>query len=248
MLKTIVRSIIFALILVCSPAISADEHFADAEALGRWITYYYSNPEPQHVVEAIRAASSQGFMKNGKKTPPFIGFIAGVISENPLMAEPLAERLATLPEVDQPVVILGIWYSTYPDAKPLLEHLSKLMPSHRTMIDHLLANGRPGILELPLEQGPWVLDTLWGYFLATGDDAPVIRIISALPWVKVRGDVSRLMVGGAARWSLISNAIQHERVMAVCRKEEASQIEEVKEVLRDIIAVAEKDMKEGKIR
>ena len=185
-------------------------------------------------------------MKNGQKAPPFIGFVAGVISRNPSKAESLAEQLTSLPEADQPVVILGIWYSTYPEAKPLLERLTQSMPKHKEMIDHLLANGRPSLMELPLEQGPWVLDALWGNFMATGDDAPVARIITALPCINVRGDVPRLLVGGAARWSLISNAIQHKPVMAACRKALTSQPKEVADVLREVIAEAEKDMMEGK--
>ena len=245
-MNAIVRALVLACAFVCFPALASEESFSDANALARWITYYYSKPEPQRVPEAIRAASSQGFMKNGQKAPPFIGFIAGVMSKNPSMAQSLAEQLTSLPEVDQPVLILGVWYSAYPDAKPLLEQLKKSMPKHTEMINHLLANGRPGLLDLPLEQGPWVLDALWGNFMATGDDAPVARIISALPWVNVRGDVSRLLVGGAARWSLISNAIQHKPVMAACRKELATQPKEVTEVLREVIAEAEKDMKEGK--
>jgi hypothetical protein len=246
MLKTTVRSFLLAAAFACSTAFATAGSFADAENLGRWITYYYSKPEPQRVAEALHAVSSQGFMKNGQKAPPFIGFVAGVMSKNPSMAQPLAEELSSLPEVDQPVVILGIWYSAYPEAKPLLERLTKSMPRHKEMISHLLANGRPGLLELPLEQGPWVLDALWGYFMATGDAAPVARIISALPWVNVRGDVSRLLVGGTAKWSLISNAIQHELVMSVCRKEVVTQPNEVTEVLREVIASAEKDMKDGK--
>lgn len=245
-MTAIVRLLLLAVALVCSPALAAEGSFSDANALGRWITYYYSNPEPHRVAEAIHAASSQGFMKNGQKASPFIGFIAGVMSKNPSMAQSLAEQLTSLPEVDQPVLILGVWYSAYPEAKPLLARLTKFMPKHKEMIDHLLTNGRPSLLDLPLEQGPWVLDALWGNFMATGDDAPVARIISALPWVNVRGDVSRLLVGGAARWSLISNAIQHKPVMTACRKELASQPKEVADVLREVIAEAEKDMKEGK--
>jgi hypothetical protein len=244
-MKAIVRSLLLACALVSFPALAAEGDFSDANSLGHWITYYYSKPEPQRVAEAIRAASSQGFTKDGQKAPPFIGFIAGVMSKSPSMAESLAEQLTSLPDVDQPVLILGIWYSAYPDAKPLLERLRKSMPKHKEMIDHLLANGRPGLLDLPLEQGPWVLDALWGNFMATGDDAPVVRIISALPWINVRGDVSRLLVGGAARWSLISNAIQHKPVMAACKKELASQPKDVADVLREVIAEAEKDMKEG---
>ena len=247
-MNAILRSLLVAVALVCSPAFAAGENFTDADALGRWITYYYAKPEPHRVAEAIRSASSKGFMKNGQKAPPFIGFIAGVMSKNPSTAHSLAEQLALLPEVDQPVLILGVWYSAYPEAKLLLERFSKSMPKHKETIDHLLANGRPGLLELPLEQGPWVLDALWGYFMATGDEAPVARIISSLPWVNVRGDVSRLMVGGAARWLLISNAIQHKPVMMACRKELASQPKEVTDVLREVIAEAEKDMKEGKTR
>ena len=81
--------------------------------------------------------------------------------------------------------------------------------------------------------------------MATGDDAPVARIISALPWVNIRGDVSRLMVGGAARWSLISNTIQHPLVMAKCREQLMPQPTEVADVLREVIAEAEKGLRAG---
>jgi hypothetical protein len=247
-MKSLVRLFLLAFALSGSLALAADDDFSDANALGQWITYYYANPQPHRVADAIRAASSQGLMKGGRKAPPFFGFLAGVISKNPAMAQTLAKQLSSLPEFDQPVLILSIWYSAYPEAKPLLEQLMKSMPKHKEMIEHLLANSRPGLLDLPLEQGPWVLDALWGNFMATGDDAPVARIISVLSWINVRGDIPRLSVGGAARWSLISNAIQHEPVMAVCRKELASQPQEVATVLREVIAEAEKDMKEGKRR
>jgi hypothetical protein len=246
-MNAVLRSLLIAVALVCSPAFAAVEKFTD-DALGRWITYYYVKPEPDRVAEAIRSASSKGFMEAGQKAPPFFGFIAGVISKNPAIAQRLVEQLKSLPIADQPALVLGLWYSTYPEAKPLLEQLRKSMPEHKDMIDNMLANGRPSLLELPLEQGPWVLDALWGYFMATGDDAPVARIISALPWVNVRGDTSRLVVGGAARWSLISNAIQHKPIMAACRKELASRPKEVTDVLREVIAEAEKDMKAGKTR
>lgn len=148
----------------------------------------------------------------------------------------------------QAFLILGIWYSGYPDAKPLLEQLSNSMPIYKGEIDALVAGDRTPLLEIPLEQRPWMLDMLWGNFMATGDEAPVARIISALPWVNVRDDPSRTLVGGAARWSLISNAIQHKRVMDISRKELTSQPKEVADVLREVIAEAEKDMQEGKTR
>ena len=159
-MHAILSSLLIAFTLACSPAFAAVEEFADAGALGRWITYYYSKPEPHRVAEAIRAASTKGFMQNGQKAPPFIGFIAGIVDKNPAIVPSLADQLGSLPTVDQPVLILGIWYSAYPEAKPQLARLRASMPKHKEVIDHLLANGRPSLLELPLEQGPWVLDAL----------------------------------------------------------------------------------------
>lgn len=244
-MQSIVRTLLITLILLHSPASRATDEFSDPQVLGRWITHYYAQPQSHRLGEALRAAHAHGFMANGRKAPPFIGFIAGVLSGNPSVARPLVEQLASLPETDRPVLILGIWYSTHPEARLLLSELAASMPEHKGMIEHLLANHRPGLLELPLEQGPWVLDALWGYFMATGDAAPVGRIIAALPWVNVRGDTSRLLLGGAARWSLTSNAIQHPSVMAICRQEIARQPEDVAAVLREVIADAEKDEHEA---
>ncbi len=247
-MNAILRSIIVVIFFACAPALAEAEaeDFTNGESLGRWITYYYLKPEPHRVADAIHAASSQGFMKGGKKAPLFIGFLAGVLSKNPSLVQSLSKQLTSLPVVDQPTLILGVWYSSHPEAKKLLLQLAKAMPKHKEMIDYLVSNDRLGLLDLPLEQGAWVLDTHWGYFMATGDDAPVIRIISALPWVNIRGDTSRLLVGGSARWSLISNAIQHKPVMAICRRELDSPKNQANEVLRAVIEEAEKDMKAGK--
>jgi hypothetical protein len=49
--------------------------------------------------------------------------------------------------------------------------------------------------------------------MATGDKAPVVRIISALAWTGVKGDTNRLMIAEAARWSLRSKAVQNNRVL-----------------------------------
>lgn len=247
LMTDLARVLALLVAVACSHALAAEDDFSDAEALGGWITYYYKSPEPHRVADAMLAASAQGFANGGERAPAFFGFLAGVISKNPAMAEELAQALSALPEADQPILILGIWYSDLSDPSPLLQQLRKTMPGHAAMIDRLLTNGRLRLRDLPLEQGPWVLDALWGNFMATGDDAPVVRIISTLPWIEVRGDVTRLSVGGAARWSLISNAIQHEAVMAVCRREVTTQPKEVAVLLGEVIAEAEKDIRDGKL-
>src|SRR3979409_1225590 len=47
-----------------------------------------------------------------------------------------------------------------------------------------------------------LLDTLWGYYFATGSHAPVLRIMHMLPWAKSRDTVDKLTVGRMARYKL----------------------------------------------
>src|SRR6185437_9974551 len=49
-----------------------------------------------------------------------------------------------------------------------------------------------------------LLDTLWGYYFATGSHVPIQRIISMLPWSKSRDTVDKLTVGSMARYTLAS--------------------------------------------
>jgi hypothetical protein len=56
-----------------------------------------------------------------------------------------------------------------------------------------------------------LLDTLWGYYFATGSHVPVQRIISMLPWSKSRDTVDKLTVGSMARYTLASYATSGAR-------------------------------------
>ena len=88
------------------------------------------------------------------------------------------------------------------------------------------------------ETDPGTLDDSWAAFFATGDERYVREIIEVLPWSEVRGDVNRLLTGGAARWSLASNAYQHGRVLAVCEKVAREAASPTKGILEQIIAQA----------
>lgn len=50
------------------------------------------------------------------------------------------------------------------------------------------------------------LDDAWASFMATGNEQHVKVVTAALSLLNVRGDPMRLMVGGAAKWALESNA------------------------------------------
>lgn len=193
------------------------------------------------------ALSKQGALKDSNTAAPFFGFLAGVLSKNPKMVPATLPRLAALPPNEQPVVILGLWYSGHPDTKGLLAGLAKDMPEQRSMIEDLSRSTPAKLIELPLEGDPGVMAALWGNFMATGDEAPVLRIIEALPFTMIaQGDRQRLAMGRVAEWSLASNAAQHPRVMEIVRRQARARTGPMANILNRVIARAQAAIQQEK--
>src|SRR5882762_2896442 len=68
-----------------------------------------------------------------------------------------------------------------------------------------------------------LLDTLWGYYFATGSHLPIQRIMQMLPWSKSRDTVDKLTVGSMARYTLASYAIRDASLREYLRSELARQ-------------------------
>jgi hypothetical protein len=86
-----------------------------------------------------------------------------------------------------------------------------------------------------LEATSEVLDTLWGYYFATGSYGPVGRILRMLPWTKDRDSADKLTVGSMAKYTLASNAAHDPDLLAMLRREVAREPDDVKPVLKEII-------------
>lgn len=232
-----------AVVLLClatSLAATAAPRFSDPAQLDAWITYYYRRPEPAALVDAMLALSKQGAFKNPDTASPFWGFLAGALSKSRATVPATIRRLAALPADEQPVVVLGVWYSGHADTKALLAGLAKDMPEQRSMIEELSRSTPPKLTDLPLEKDPGVMAALWGNFMATGDEAPVLRIIEALPFTMIaQGDNQRLAMGRVAEWSLTSNAAQHPRVMEIVRRQAGMRTGAMANILNRVVARAE---------
>ena len=146
------------------------------------------------------------------------------------------------------MVILGIWYSGAPDSLPMLQRIGERYPVQAESVRKFRAEPPVRMTPSNADGGLTHLDGLWGYFMATGDEAPVIRVIETLKWASIRGDIRKLAVGGAARWSLTSNAVQHSRVLEICKAQVPLQPPAVASVLREVIAKAEARLAEPKKR
>ena len=183
----------------------ADGEFFSSEQVTGWISNYRTKPDPARLPAAVRALSRFGAFKDPESSGVYVGFLAGVIGANPDKAEELIGKMLPLPPGDQWAIIRAIAYSNHPDWKGLLRRFAERMPQRQVMIDRYLDGKLPTLDEIPLEKKkptlmekvrgyfdkskeaptgdatfdgrPELLDTLWGYYFATGAYRPIARII-----------------------------------------------------------------------
>src|SRR5246500_3773558 len=84
-----------------------------------------------------------------------------------------------------------------------------------------------------------LLDTLWGYYFATGSHLPIIKIMQMLPWSKSRETVEKLTVGSMARYTLASYAVRDANLREFLRSELPNQPEPIKVPLTEAIQAAD---------
>ncbi len=95
--------------------------------------------------------------------------------------------------------------------------------------------GRKEEAPVRLQVSPEVLDSLWGYYFATGGYEPLERILLMLLLSKERDSVDKLTVGAMAKFTLASNASHDLKLLAMMRREAPRQPEEVRPILNEII-------------
>jgi len=232
--------------------------FASVDRLMDWISNYRKHKTPSRVPAAVHAMQDFGLFGDEEKAWFCTGFIAGVLGSNPKDGPGLIPRMFPLPDKEQAVIIRAIAYSGRPDWRELLEKNSSRMPLRRPLIDDFLAGKRPILMELPLDHGgsPGIY-ALWGYYVATGQHEPVVRIMQALRWSKNKDDsgfsfrkvfsgwgrdpsaVEKITTGGTAKWTLASYAERDRELLSLYRAEYDRQPEDVAKPLKDVIEAAE---------
>lgn len=232
--------------------------FASVDRLMDWISNYRKHKTPSRVPAAVHAMQDFGLFGDEEKAWFCTGFIAGVLGSNPKDGPGLIPRMFPLPDKEQAVIIRAIAYSGRPDWRELLEKNSSRMPLRRPLIDDFLAGKRPILMELPLDHGgsPGIY-ALWGYYVATGQHEPVMRIMQALRWSKNKDDsgfsfrkvfsgwghdpsaVEKITTGGTAKWTLASYAERDRELLSLYRAEYDRQPEDVAKPLKDVIEAAE---------
>lgn len=211
-----------------------------------WMIYYYLNPQPDKTPQVILEMSQEGVFNMENALPPVIAFYSRIFAQNPNKLRTWFTELERLPKEHKKVLWLALWYADTPEATEQLRLIAeKTAPSDKGQLTELLQSHAPTLTSIEINE-PGVLDMLWGAFMATGDDRYVIRIMSALPWVNQKRDLTKALLGGVARWSMTSNCIQHEKVLQICKEQVTKQPQEVSQVLTGIIKEAETEIRKSK--
>jgi hypothetical protein len=216
-----------------------NQTFASADAILKWINGYRAKPEPMKLPVAVHAMSDLSVFKDLDTAGVYIGFTAGVLGSNEKIAADLVAKMFPLPPEDQVAIVKAIAYSGLPDWQGLLRSFAERMPARSVMIDRYLTGKMPTLKNLAIDSGPAPLDTLWGYYLATGSYEPVVRIISILGWSKDANNLERLTIGSMAKWTLASNATRDKDLLDMCKSAVKHEPKETADVLKEIIEAAE---------
>jgi hypothetical protein len=217
----------------------ATKPFASNEQLLKWINSYRHNPDPKRVPEAVRAMSTFGVTKDMDQSGVYIGFVAGALGANPATAEDMVGKMFPMPPEDQVVIIKAIAYSGLPGWRKLLTKYVERMPARKDLMDKFLFGSKPVLTELKLKEDSSVIDLNWGYYFATGWEAPVRRIVAALALSLDKDDVEALTVGSMAKWTLAQNASRDNDLLMMLKKISNDVDQKQRKPLAEVIDAAE---------
>lgn len=201
--------------------------------LSNWLTYYYKSPNPDLMINALDSMHVSGYFKTDNAVAPMSSFLGSIFKKNDEKLKSWVNSFTKYEDKEQLVLIYALWFADTDKSKMHLKKLKKTS-HHKQQIEKLLQSPFNGLENIDISS-PAILDMLWGGFLATGNTAYVDKIITVLPWANVKGDIPKLLIGGSARWSLTSNALQHDKIYIHCKSILNTQPESIKKELENIL-------------
>ena len=187
--------------------------------------------------------SRLGLLSDPEGSGVYVGFLAGVLASNPGKAEALIASMFPLSAEHHWAIVRAVAYSGRPEWQALLRRVADRMPQRRVMIERFLDGKLPTLDQAPIEKDetwgeqlraqftlakyfskptaevkleltPDLLDTLWGYYYATGNYRPLARIILMLRWTKERDALEKLTLGSMAKYTLAINSARNADLLA----------------------------------
>ena len=187
--------------------------------LSQWFTYYYKTPHSVQDIENINKMFQSGFFNKPSAVAPLVMFLAEFFRQNETKMLGWEKSLHEIPQNEGLYLLHSLWQANTDNTLKILNNWPDLKSEE---ILEKIKERPPVDLKTIEINSPAILDMLWATFMASGNTFYVERIIStlSLPTDSEEKDkrINNLLIVGAAKWSLSSNAMQHELVLKTCQK------------------------------
>lgn len=241
--------------------------FLSSDTVLTWINGYRHKPEPLRLPLAVQAMSRYGGLRDPEAAGVFVGFIAGVLGDNPELAGDLITKSFPINPEDDWAIVRAIAHSGLPDWKHVLAEHAFRMPSRQVMVAKFIDGSLPTLgttvaqkppsatekfkklfsgekpkgpmVDWALDASSELLDMLWGLYFATGDYGPILRIVGMLHWAKDRDSVDKLTLGVMAKYTLASNSARDPKLLAMLKRSARHQEKETAEIVKQITDAAD---------
>ncbi len=228
---------LFTVLLFATTQVVAAAEPGPEQRLSEQMMTYYQHPEPDKFVEIVKNLVLFERIR-GSRPDQNVMFLGKIMAQNPVKVAGWMDALGFLDDLaprDAAVMHRAAWYSGTVEAKVWLK-----AHGHAD----LAQQGPPPLLDnAPMAFEPYHLDMLWEWFFATGEDAPVRRIIGCFRFApaaplpdslelpqqpaattdRVAGEIAQAnyRLAHAAVWSTTANAVTHQRVFDLLQKTSA---------------------------
>lgn len=201
-----------------------------AQSAQDWFTYHYLERDTTQIVRVLRDLAREGVLGPGTAEAPLASFFSEVFRANPEGAVGWIRDAELDPEQRLPL-IKALWLAGLKYDAVKLARLDAWPAGDMAKLD----KPPPDRFGFHISD-PSHLDMMWAGFVATGDVRFVRRVIGVLEYEPAPGDAGLpvLLLRSSARWSLATNADQHELVYRTVREEAERRTGLAQEVLRDI--------------
>ncbi len=186
--------------------------------LSQWLTYYYKPPHTDSDIEYIKEIFQIGLF-NASNSTPLTMFLAEFFRQNETRIPGWEKQLHQIPQAQDHLLLRALWQA---NSEASLKVLARWPDKNREKTIQTIKQTPPIDLETLSIISPEMLDMLWATFFASGNPRYVERIIGVLDLPtdsdQKQARINNLLLVGAAKWSLSSNAVQHDLVHQTCER------------------------------
>lgn len=208
-----------------------------------WMAKYYLHPEPQKTTWAIKRLHDGGTFKMPTAQKPTGFFFGMVFRDNPAITTNILKECQFLSDDECLVFAYAFWIA---NTKEAVEQIKNLSAKNKELLKYLESDP-PNILTAEFTN-PTSLDCCWAGFMATGDTSYIDKVIDCLVYKNSKPEEGKTLLYGAARWSIVSNCMQDDKVLQHCKAVVEKRGRIVSEELKDILSQVADQAKKASLR